>query len=81
MVAWPLPSKRQLAGIGASNQVVAVSATWCSDASVTGPRRRRMLEAASTTSHADMGNLLSLKDEPEEHQTIGFATVSRQKSL
>src|SRR5215475_1591831 len=32
----------------------AVSITWYSDASVAGPRRRRTLEGASTTSHADI---------------------------
>jgi hypothetical protein len=51
------------------------------DASVTGPPRRRMLEGASATSHADMENLLSLKGEPEEHQTIRFAEFRDRKSL
>jgi len=32
----------------------AVSTTWYSDASVAGPQRRRTLEGASTTSHADI---------------------------
>ena len=72
MVAWPLPSKRQLARIGASDHVVgtvsrgtqgaaswrealdAVSTPWYADGSVTGPRRRRMLEGTSTTSQNDI---------------------------
>jgi len=70
IVAWQLPSKRQLAPwlrpttwwarcpgapkappVG-REALDAGSATWYSDASVPGPRRRRTLEGASTTSHA-----------------------------